>query len=142
MPVSTSSSAGPSGRLAQQHHREDGREDRGASVEQAGDGGADVLFGDREEGERNGHPHHGQRDDAESVLGADLGVLTRERQHGERERAEADTHERDHAGRECIEADVDEQERRAPDDGDRDEQSPVGGGEPIVVLHSGTVSAL
>jgi len=138
---------GSPGGLAEQHLREDGVEDRGAAVEEPGDGRGDVLLRDREQSEGNGHPDHRHRDQAEAVLGADLGVLAWEREDGEGQRAEADAHQRDHAGCECIEPDVDEQERRAPDDGDREEQAPIGRGELVVdrgggrryAGHSGTV---
>ena len=123
---------GAAGGLAQQDHGEDRGEDRCAAVEQTGDRRADVLLGDREERERHGHPDDRERDESESVLGLDLRVLAGEREHGERQRPEADADEGDHARRQGVEADVDEEERRSPDDRDRQEQAPVGGRESVV----------
>ena len=120
MPASTC----PARPLVEDHRGERGGEDRRAAVEQAGDRTRHVLLGDREQGERDRHPHHREQHDAARGR-SDRTPPAAGGRGPTRDRAESDPQQRDRPGRHRVEADVDEQERRAPDATDRHEQRPV-----------------
>ena len=109
-----------------QHHRADRhREDRERAVDQAGHARRDVLLGEREERERDGDPQ-----DRHATSRGKSSRCTCCRAAGTSQsarRAEDDAEPRDESGLERVQPDRDQQERRSPDEPDRQEQAQSSG---------------
>ncbi len=106
--------------------RDEGGEDRHATVEEARHGRVDVLLRQWEERERDRDPDHRHGEDPRPVRGIDAGAASARRSHHpEDDRTQADPSEGDHRRSQTLEGIRDEQERRAPDERDPQEQRPV-----------------